>query len=166
MKNKKLEIWILISIANSYCMHYNFSKIRKAYEAMRIRGNSLSRHASAVIEVSFHTKKVTLYTAYLKWSYFTIVVNSRSNSCWWIQWFGIWSNLQQIGFQFNRNSNIYSAKRNNNMKYHSNLCYKVWILLQIKIHKTMFGSGTERQNSLVWISKRSNKLRKSQKICK
>lgn len=61
---------------------------------------------------------------------------------------------------------IYSAKRNNNMKYHSNLCYKVWILLWIKIHKTMLGSGTERQNSLVWISNRGNKLRKTQKIWK
>lgn len=33
------------------------------------------------------------------------------------------------------------------MKYHSNLCYKVWILLWIKIHKTVLGSQTERQNS-------------------
>lgn len=35
------------------------------------------------------------------------------------------------------------------MKYHSNLHYKVWILLQIKIHKTILGSGTEQHNSLV-----------------
>lgn len=54
----------------------------KAYEAMRIQGNSLSRSASLSIEAYFHNVEVKLRTAtYLKFSYVTTVINSRSNSC-------------------------------------------------------------------------------------